>query len=107
MQPVKRGKRRRKKMPYLFLSGYAVKSCMTVIGNNGAVQETIKLRQFLPQFPWKSAQRPTFSFLGKTALEKQHYKPKSNRKKENQMKKITDDRLRRVSGAWGGGTHGR
>ena len=32
-------------MPYRFCSGCAVKNCMTVIGNNGALQETIKLRQ--------------------------------------------------------------
>jgi len=35
---------------------------MTVIGNNGALQETIKLRQFLPQFPWKSAQAGYFCY---------------------------------------------
>ena len=33
MQPVKRGKRRRRVMPYLSASGCTVNSCMTVIGN--------------------------------------------------------------------------
>lgn len=36
----------------------------------------------LPQFPWKSALgvSGSFSFLRKTALEKQQYKPKSKKK---------------------------
>ena len=54
---------------------------MTVIGNNGALQETIKLRQFLPQFPWKSAPGVSALFVSdKTALEKQQYKNQKQKK---------------------------
>ena len=81
MQPVKRGKRRRKKMPYLFLSGCAVNSCMTVIGNNGALQETIKLRQQSATVSLGvGVSVGLFLFLNETALEKQQHKTKSKKK---------------------------
>ena len=68
MQPVKRGKRRRREMPYLSASGCTVNSCMTVIGNP---MERYKdqsncgsSHRLLPQFPWKSAQAGYFLFTG-------------------------------------------
>lgn len=63
MQPGKRGKRRRRKKPYLFCSGCAVKNRMTVIGypmERYKINQTGADRLYFTHSFLGSRRRPTF-----------------------------------------------